>query len=230
MDILRLQFDLQNKPEPLVKINEKPNDQILEKHTQLFSESLQKLLEDCDEPLEKTYYENTIDPIEYINSGEIVLFSNHVGRNKSIDESMMVEYFRAFPNFHWTKYSKLYRYIISQLTENEQRIIQSMQEGFLRQQEEKQRVTKSYRKFVNQFSLNAWISEIFTNWLDWSGTKLNKKRSIQKHQLVQSIWRFIAPILTGVGLWIALRFIVLLLEPYFQRKKHRIVNSMYRVM
>ncbi|KAG2388469.1 hypothetical protein C9374_000633 [Naegleria lovaniensis] len=114
-------------------------------------------------------FENSIDPIEYLKSGELVLFprpkrsSSDDGQSFKIIISLqeLLEYYRHFPNFHWSKYPQLLELIRNNLLRHEKRSLERLEGEYLEYQKQQLDFMREYHRFVSRFSLTEWLSNLF---------------------------------------------------------------------
>ncbi|KAF0976773.1 hypothetical protein FDP41_004068 [Naegleria fowleri] len=114
-------------------------------------------------------FENSIDPIEYLKSGELVLFpSSRVSNNEKHLEFKMIlsmrellEYYRHFPSFHWSKYPQLLELIRDHLLLHEKRALERMEGEYIEYQKQQFEFMRKYHRFVSRFSLTEWLSDLF---------------------------------------------------------------------
>ena len=240
-DICKLQYQLSQEEEKIKSITSEERNENLKNQTTTFgtfnysNDDLIRI--DLSRGrMTKPFYENSIDPIEYIKSGELVLFPNkkqflisgneliiiksQSENNETLTSGDLIEYYRAFPNFSWSRYPHLYDWIMNNLTKDEhESVLKLMSEYKSFHQKEKQFMT-DYRKFVSQFSLNEWVSEMFNYFFTNSSTKSEKTKQFAKSKqrkdsstaISREFMQYIFPYVSLLGIFWILRKLFQLLK------------------
>ncbi|KAL0478345.1 hypothetical protein AKO1_008570 [Acrasis kona] len=106
----------------------------------------------------KLFWENTIDPFWYLTKGPFIIFPTSMIPHLQIKD--FVEYYRAYPNLHWSKYPRLFRAILARLTPIERHNILNL----IREQNESREFKLNlYRKYSSGVTKRIGLFNVITD-------------------------------------------------------------------
>ncbi len=120
----------------------------------------------------RPHMENNVDPLWYLVYGPLIIFPPDQLSKLTLND--MVEYYRAYPTMHWSKYPRLYDEIVKRLTERERTDLRLMEEECMRQRQVKKRFYRFYVRYVRYldfWKLLQWLYRLLTNiwWWRYNG-------------------------------------------------------------